>query len=661
MARALARTMHFGFRHLWDTTGGDHSKSWFAKFIPELYRFRMLAKGKGRDPGIRVGTDKPKREPRGEPTEAHPEGELGKILEKGGRGKEATFKFEPERLRGGKSKEKQLEYIRKRLFSWALHYEDDDTADLFGRSLPLYEHTRRKGGPSSDAPELSQDKQQYKFWWSMIQHHRSKVDAKGGNPMGEFRKEVGPGFKPPRIRPTGKSFLATYQRKVVSDINMMFKPLVDEGMRDLLKELGGILTFDPPARGKGSKSLDAESEEELGLRILKSMEAIYIKDRSSWNADNIGELVKEGIEALQQSRLMGVDLRPNRIDISPLMVDAQETIAEMMREAGGEAMLLLTRGSGADPLKVVMSHIKERGLEVTQVKERLGQLYKIKEKNFSGPTAYMEKIKKTIQEDVYSAYLNSGKSQMKVGPARGKMRSIGTEFFSERGVTPETEGGYVWSSPGKMQGQGGVFFFSIWKPKKLRSAEDVAVVSVWLPITPTLWTSAIQASTLGALESDIRQAVKSALGGAIRHKKLGEFYTNFLGTDFVTMGSEGRTKPGGLRRGPPSFASSHLVTRVSIMPRGAVAAAIGKLVEAAAYRFGADVTPGVNQAFYEWVKNQEWEGEKGARRVDHGMSQSWKSWAPGLGGKYTPRPGEAIDWPQPFHPRPFLWMTGTGR
>jgi len=647
MPRVLARTMHFGFRHLWDTTGGDHSESWFAKFDPNLYRFRMMAPGAGRDPGIRVGIDKPIREPRGEPTTAHPKGEPGKILEKGGRGKEATFKFEPKGLRGGAGKENQLEYIRKRLFSWALHYEDDDTAGLLGRSLPLYEHTRRKGGPSSDAPELSQDKQQYKFWWSMIQHHRSQVDAEGGNPMGEFRKEAGPGFKAPRTRPTGKSFLATYQRKVVNDINMMFKPLVEEGQRDLLKKLGDILTFDPPAR----KSLEADSEEELGLRILKSMEAEYNVDPGSWNPDNIGGLVKKGIEELQKSRTMGVDLRPNRIDISPLMADAQEVIDKMMRGAGTGAMLL-TLGEGGDPLGTVMGHIKERGLEVTQVKERLGQMYKIKEEDFSSSTSYMEKIKKTIQEDVYSAYMTA--------PKERTTGTIGTQFFSDRGMGIEKEGGYVWSSPGKMQGQGGIFFFSIWKPKKLRSAEDVAIVSVWLPITPSLWTSAIQASTLSGFESDIRKAVESALGGAIRHETLGEFYTNFLGTDFVTMGSEGFSAQAG--SGEDRLAtSSHLVTRVNIMPRGEVAAAIGKLVEAAAHRFGAAVKPGENQAFFDWVADQEWEGEKGARRVDHRRSATWKAWAPGLGGKYIPRPGEAIKWPQPFHPRPYLWMTGTGR
>ena len=70
-------------------------------------------------------------------------------------GLEGSFRFEPIGLRGGATKKQADEYVRKRLFTWALHYDTQGTADLVGHQLPTYESTKRDGGPPPGAPQLS--------------------------------------------------------------------------------------------------------------------------------------------------------------------------------------------------------------------------------------------------------------------------------------------------------------------------------------------------------------------------------------------------------------------------------------------------------------------------------------------------------------------------
>ena len=655
MPQTHTRLLEFGFRHLWDTTGGDHTRSWFDQFDPQLYRFNQLAHNQGTS-NIKVGRIDAVR---GAPEKGYPKGKLihGKIL-----GRKSSFRFEPLRLRGASTEKNTNEYVRKRLFSWALHSDAEGTAALFDRNLPKFESTKREGGPPPGAKELSPLKKQIKFFWSMMRHHRALVDESGGNAYTPLEKdfglsasEAGQGFKAPRILPTQDSFLATYQRKAVTELDIQSKILADEGLRDLLRKLGGILTIDPAAR----KTLKADSAEELGLRILTELEATGAYPITQPSDASLA--VSQAITQVQQYyRGLGQPPRVSMLDIEPHMTGALDVIEDTMRRAGGA----YATGPGS-VLGQVISDIRTRGLEVSEAPNRLSQIYRINASTYGGVRGFQEALIDQIQEDIFSAYQHGGKSQMKLGPPGVDMRGIGSQFFYDRGVSIDSAGGYVWSSRASVAGNGGMFFFSIWKPAVVNTPDDIAVVGVWLPIVPTLWRNALENSSVAQFENAIRRAVVTALGGAITTQAGATLHINALGTQY------GRSLSAGFASGDPQqriATPGFLKTRVTIQPQGTVADEIYKLVKLAAVQYGnmisvAGPRPTGTPSFSQWVMSQERRGEHMAQIMDDNLSKGWSSWIYKLGGKYKPQPFKAAKdkWPQPVHPRPYLWMTAQGR
>jgi len=648
------RLLEFGLRHLWDTSGGDHTRAWFDAFSPQLYNFNQLAYHRKPQLGVlKVGRGKKGSGKRRGPGQAPVK-----------QGLEGSFRFEPIGLRGGATKKQADEYVRKRLFTWALHYDTQGTADLVGHQLPTYESTKRDGGPPPGAPQLSPLKKQIKFFWGMMRHHRETVDDSGGHPSTPLQKdfglsaaEAGKGFKAPRILPTQDSFLATYQRKAVTELNFGAKQLADDGLRDLMGKLATILTIDPAAR----KTLSADSAEELGLRILRELEA----GMPILTAEDAPLAVQEAIGRVRAGLAFGERPRDTMLDIEPKMTDALDAIeASMIAANQGRRGGSYTRGPGST-FDGILADMRKRGIEVSEVGNRLSQIYRINATSYGGIIDYQEALIDKIQEDVYSAYQHGGISQMKLGPEGVDMHGIGTQFFHKRGVGIDTAGGYVWSSRAKVPGGGGMFFFSIWKPAVLNSAEDVSVVGMWLPITPTLWRNALERSTVRNFSGAIQRSVVSALDGAITTTAGQALHVNALGTEF------GRQMSKGFARGDPSqriTTPGYLYTRVTIQPTGEVVNEIAELIEAAAVKYGEMISiagpqPSGTPSFTHWVMSQERAAEKMAQKMDSRLSKDWKSWVYKLGGKYKPQPFKAAEdkWPQPVHPRPYLWMTAQHR
>jgi len=623
MPTLIVRSMQTGFRHLWDNTGGDHSRAWFEQFIPQHYQFSQLQRAVAEQTNdIRVGQGP------------------GSTRASSRVGKDASFRFEPRGLPTG-SKEKKDEYIRKRLFSWALHFKGDNTAQMFNRELPMYESTKREGGPPKGAPELSPRKKRTKFFWGMLKSHRDEVDALGGHPWGSFVKDTeggaARGMKIPRISPEANDFLSIYQKSILSELDWKFKPLADKALRDLLSMLGNMLTVH---RG-GRTALGAESGEELGLRILEELNTTW---RSSLSpAENVARAIDRVAQA-EGFRRGAIDIPGLDEAGNPQAAGAQSTVRQLMQNAQTH-----TQYSSRN-YNQVLDDIWVRGLEVTSAPRRLEQMYEAGS-GVSVPD-YLDTMAETIQRDVFTVYGTPGGEGLRRVPGESPA-TVGEQFF--RRISRQTGGGLVWSNPA----HGGVAFFSIWIPPNMQSADQVAVLPLWLPITTNLWDNALNTLLRRSTVNEIRRAVNSAVDRGVTHTTLGyDLYMNSVGTDFIRLPTGIRTARG------PGGPLGHLTTQVSVVPIDDVAQSIYDLVEASATAYGTIldvITVGGGGAFYQWVEQQHRVGEKGAQAVDKKVGTPWRPFVTQLGGKTPPLPRKSIGWPQAIHPRPYLSLTAAGR
>ena len=405
-------------------------------------------------------------------------------------------------------------------------------------------------------------------------------------------------------------YSAMYEDHTANSYKIAMNQASNRAMRDLFKELGkkkGLLKVGVG----GGKTLGAESAEEIMIAMAGA-------DLSKWNEEETTEeeMMKDMEEIISK---MPIRERGSKIDIPPHLEDEIERITNLL-EGQGQADLI--------------ERIKKGGIEVTEQHGRLAEMYG------SGKTGdgrqFIEFYTKKIKEDIVKQYTKSTRK------ATGK-RTVAEQFYT-RGVGLGETDVLTWSEPA----WGGVAFFSVYIPEKRPlSASDIGVISYFLDDTPSIWRGILRQQGIHRNHHKVANALKNVFSGVITVKGGAVIKTKTLGTTLGHM---------------PGFGKTQMIsTRVDATAPKKVAKGLYDLVKKAAEKIGARLTLDEGAAFSKWVKAQHKRGEESAWGIHQRKGRGWRDWIEKTGGKEDPKPKAAVDWTQPIHPRPFLWMSAVGQ
>lgn len=606
------RTIQTGFQRFFDHTGGNLTRNWFQQFRPTDYAFKLPRMG------LTGGSN----------AFSNKDINVGRLLDgdddiAAGRGvkggtREDTFRLQPRGIPGVGPDGNADEYSKKLLFSWALQHNSDDTTAIFGRELRQYEKPDttksglgQKGAGKRITGPLPHAKQLTKFFWSTLSSKAGYELPGGGRHWGADQNT---------IASQGRNFRGIYEKSVLDKYRMSANKASNQAMRDLLDILPQVLTVDP----SGKRSLETDSPEEL-------MIAVAGNTISQWNTMSRAEIEEDMARLMKMTpSLRGpggmIDIPPN----SPAINRVIDTI----------------KSTSQDAMKVKAA-IAAGGLEVTEIPKRLQRIYEIDQWKVPTRAQYMFEAEIALRQDIYERYKAGGTYK----PTR-KDRGIGEQFY-DRGVGL---GGYealTWSEPAF----DGVAFFSVVIPTGQTDFFDPSYISVTSHFEPQMKGVGVRVLENNGINqniSAIRRAARSVLHGGIRDSTGATIVSNTLGTNIGPMTMGGLT---GIVR-----------TGVDISAPTDVAAELYDLVQATADNLGNMITikassGGTSFAFTDWIESQQQRGEDFAWKVHQSAGRGWRTWLDTIGPqakKGTP-PSDAADWPQPIHPRPFLWMTGVGQ
>ena len=393
-----------------------------------------------------------------------------------------------------------------------------------------------------------------------------------------------------------------YKNDVDNSYRISMNQASRQSMRDLYKELPDVLEVGIG----GGEQLSADSPEEI-------MMAIAGADLSAWNDPNAN---LDDIVGDMEEILAGMEprMRESKIDIPPHLTNEIDRITQLL--------------AGQDEL---ISRIEEGGIEITEQHGRLAKMYGSGDvgdgEEFIGH--YTQKIK----EDIVKQYRR---------PTPTGKRTIAEQFY-DRDVGVGDTNVLTWSEPA----WGGVAFFAIYIPStRPLSEEDVSIISYFLDDTPNLWRGVLRQQGIHNNHALIREAASQVFDGVVKTKTGAVIKTHVLGTTMTNMVGVGKDV---------------ISTKVDATAPKEVASALFDLVSDAAVNIGNRLTLSQGAEFTEWVRKQHGRGEKTAWKIHQRKGKGWANWLDKTGGKQTPKPKEAIDWTQPIHPRPFLWMTAVGQ
>jgi len=608
------RTIQTGFLKMWDDTG--KSKAWYNTFYPEHYAFKL---------------DRMQLE---EGANAFDNKEINVGRLKGGKMQDHSFKMIPRGSRTGETLggagggsgggPGSAEYAKKLLFSWAMMMNPTATAsEVFGREMREYEKptTTKSGlgqfkGVNSETGVATQrktaplplSKQMEKFFWSTLSSKSGySLKGRGGG------RHWGAGIKQREIAAQGGNFRKIYEESVSRQYSLKANFYSQLAMRSLLKEVvdpkGKILQF----KKGGQQTMGADSSEEL-------MIAIAGNEIEQWNKMSEKDIADEMVGMLDPKQ--AIKTPGSLIDIpvgSPAMERAIRTIK--------------SKDDGAEKVKAA---IRKGGLEITEQHGRLKDMYDPLPS--SGPEDFMRYSATEIKRDIYNKYTQGGNY---VRP--GKERTIGEQFYDRQ----VGRGGFevlTWSEPVFK----GVAFFSIFIPSKLTSEDSVGVVTHFEPGMKSVGEAVMRSRGITKTVDTVRRAARSVLYGAIKHKEAKLISTKQLGTHAMKW---------------ELWKDFGVFTRVDISAPEDVAEQLYNLVNKVANNLGNMITLSPGGKFTDWVAKQQGEGEEFAQEIHQSAGTRWRTWVQHLGGQAkdpTP-PSQAVNWAQPIHPRPFLWMTAAGQ
>ena len=405
----------------------------------------------------------------------------------------------------------------------------------------------------------------------------------------------------------------TYSNLYLADTDNSYRISMNRAsnraMRDLFKQLGDLLEIGIG----GGKSLGADSPEEIMVAIAGEN-----LSKLGWNEEDVTE---EQMIRDMDKIIRGMDRdRRGKIDIPPHLEEEIKHITDLLK-GEGQAKLI--------------ERIKEGGIEITEQHGRVAKMYGSNDEIGDGQK-FIEFYSDKIKEDIVKQYT---KSTRKV---TGK-RTVAEQFFDRR-IGFEDTNVLTWSEPA----WGGIAFFGVYIPsKRPLNKEDIGVISYFLNGIPTIWQGILRQKGIHENHSKIARAVKNVFSGVIKIK----------GGDAII-----KTKTLGTLYGKvPGLTGPQISTKVDAVAPQKVAKGLYDLVKAAAIKIGDQLTLDTGGAFSEWVKDQHERGEETAWKVHQRKGKGWVKWLRKTGGKDEPRPKDAIDWTQPVHPRPFLWMTAVGQ
>tara|TARA_Y100000034_G_C6885999_1_gene406846 strand:+ start:266 stop:2167 length:1902 start_codon:yes stop_codon:yes gene_type:complete len=602
------RTIQTGFLKMWDSTG--QSQSWYNSFDPKHYAFKLprmdlVDEGlKNKDEEIGVGR----------PVKS----ESFKMMPLGSKSQLGTLGLSEDAVGSGGGGVGSAEYAKKMLFSWALAMDPTDTASkMGGRTLREYEKPDRTksglgqfkgvnmetGKPTQrKTGPLPMDKQLKKFYWSTLSSRSGYALKGGGKHWGADQNTMAS---------QGNKFRGIYEDSTQRPYSLQANFYSHLAMRSLLKMLGNILTI----KKSGKKELGTDSPEEL-------MIAIAGNEIEQWNSMSRSEIEAEMAQMMKTTEKLRAPSK-YAIDIpvgSPAMERVIKTITETTTDA-----------------EQVKAAIRKGGLEVTEQYGRLKDMYDPLPS--SGPEDFMRYSATEIKRDIYNKYTQGGNY---VRP--GKERTIGEQFFDRK----VGRGGFevlTWSEPVFK----GVAFFSIFIPSELTSEDSVGVVTHFEPGMKSVGEAVMRSRGITHNVDTVRRAARSILHGGIVHTKT---KTTIAAKQLGTHAMKWKL-----------WKDFGVFTRVDISAPEDVAIALDKLVRGAARNLGNMISIEPNNTFTNWVQKQQEQGEKFAGVVHHDAGARWRGIARMLGpqAKAGTSPQDAINWPQPIHPRPFLWMTAAGQ
>lgn len=610
------RTIQTGFLKLWDSTG--QSQSWYDTFDPQHYAFKLgrmdLVEGEGAftKKGTNIGVGRLK----GGKTQT----ESFKMMPLGAKSPLGTLGLSDDAVGGGGGGVGRAEYAKKMLFSWALAMNPTDTATAMGgRTLRKYEKpartksglgqfkgvnrktgkaTGRKTGP------LPMSKQIEKFYWSTLSSRSGYALPGGGRHWGADQNT---------IASQGHKFRDIYEDSTQRPYSLQANFYSHLAMRSLLGLLGNILTI----KKSGKKALGVDSPEEL-------MIAVAGNEIEQWNRMGQEEIEKEMAQMLKTTPKLRVPSK-YAIDI-PVGSPAMERVLRTIKNQGG------TAGQ-------VKEAIRQGGLEITEQHGRLKDMYdlggELSEKDF------LKQAEMKIKQDVYNRYTQKDDY---VRP--GKERTVGEQFFDRK----VGRGGFevlTWSEPAF----GGVAFFSVFIPagSDIIAPDSIRVVVHLERGMKSVGEGVLQNKKITQKIDTVRRAARSILHGGIVHTNT---ETTIAAKQLGTHAMKWRL-----------WKDFGIWTRVDISAPKDVAKALDELVRGAAKNLGNMISIKTEGPFTRWVEQQQQQGEKFAGKVHKSAGARWRSLARVLGpqAKDGTSPEEAINWPQPIHPRPFLWMTAAGQ
>ena len=606
------RTIQTGFLKLWDSTG--QSQSWYNSFDPKHYAFKLprmdLVDERLKNKGTEIGVGRPVK------------GESFKMMPLGSKSPLGTLGLSEDAVGGGGGGVGSAEYAKKMLFSWALAMDPAGTASkMGGRTLREYEKpdrtksglgqfkgvnretgkpTQRKTGP------LPMDKQLKKFYWSTLSSRSGYALKGGGKHWGADQNTMAS---------QGYRFRGIYEDSTQRPYSLQANFYSHLAMRSLLKMLGNILTV----RTSGKKKLGTDSPEEL-------MIAIAGNEIEQWNSMSQSEIEAEMTQMMETTKkLRAGGSGPGMIDIpvgSPAMERVIRTITETTTDA-----------------EQVKAAIRKGGLEVTEQYGRLNDMYDLAGGIDLGEEDFLRQAEFEIKQDIYTKYTEKDDY---VRP--GKERTVGEQFYDR---LVGRKGGFevlTWSEPAF----GGVAFFSVFIPSTIISPDSVHVVVHLETGMKSVGEAVMRNKKITQNVDTVRRAARSILHGGIIHNTGATIATKQLGTHAMKW---------------KLWKDFGVFTRVDISAPEDVATALDNLVRGAARNLGNMISIQPNNTFTNWVQKQQEQGEKFAGNVHHDAGARWRGIARMLGpqAKAGTSPQDAINWPQPIHPRPFLWMTAAGQ
>ena len=522
----------------------------------------------------------------------------------GGGRRPNTFRLMPLGVPPGQHKE---EYVKKMLFSWALFAQGDYTAALFPSKrtgqgqLPEYEHSRKEGGPGPRATPLSPHQQKKKFLWSRLQHQRREILLNATN------------------------FTKIYSDSILGVYKMRMNIEANKGIRELMKKIDVNMTVHNDER----TSLQATSEEELLLAIAPELAKESQLPTSS--AEMIARMRKVAGDTFIRRGSEGETRGESMIDLPPTLKTELAAVGKYIEKYGGSDTLI--------------EDIKRGGLEVTEQYRRLNKIYGA----VSGDiTDYMEEHKKNIQNDIFSK-ATTGQSKFSEKAQSKGITTVAEQIFSPKRLGKGGSGTLTWSEP---TGEG-VAFFSVTVPDQIKTKDSIGVNAVHIRGPKYVWEGVLNALGVEENHSDIRNSIASIYKGVIQDTEGNIIKTKTLANAMVNVGVGRR-----------------FTTRVDATLEEGVAGDLYNLVASAAENFSDRLTVADNSNFTGWLAAQHKRGEEAALSIHNASSKNWKGWlntviskADGSGpyNLENPSPLAGGSYPQPVHPRPFLWLTGIGQ